>query len=179
MVRLLIQDVTMVKTDQIHLHVRLRGGQTTSLTTPIPLKAWQARQTNPATLATLDRLLDDHTDAETAELLNRDGHRSGEGKPFTGRIVLELRISNRLPSHAERLRANGLLTLNETAQCLGVHPMTIKRWGHAGLLPSRKANDKNERLYEPPDPGDPRLTARMGSRLDKRVRIGPTPGGAL
>jgi hypothetical protein len=57
--------------------------------------------------------------------------------------------------------------------------MTIKRWGHAGLLPSRKANDKNERLYEPPDPGDPRLTARMGSRLDKRVRIGPTPGGAL
>jgi hypothetical protein len=179
MVRLLIEDVTLVKTDQIHLHVRLRGGQTTSLTIPIPLKAWQARQTNPDTLATLDRLLDNHTDAETANLLNQDGHRSGEGKPFTGRIVLELRISNHLPSHAQRLRAQGLLTLTQIAQRLSVHPTTIKRWHHAGLLSSRKANDKNERLYEPPALSDPRLTAHMGSRLDKRVCIKPTPGGAL
>ena len=179
MVRLLIEDVTLVKTDQIHLHARLRGGQTTSLTTPIPLKAWQARQTNPGTLATLNRLLDDHTDAETAKLLNQDGHRSGEDKPFTGRIVLELRIGNHLPSHAKRLRAKGLLTLTEIAHRLGVHPMTIKRWHNAGLLPSHKANDKNERLYESPAPGDPRLTSHMGSRLDKRVRIGSTPGGAL
>jgi DNA invertase Pin-like site-specific DNA recombinase len=179
MVRLLIEDVTLVKTNQIHLHVRLRGGQTTSLTIPIPLKAWQARQTNPDTLATLDRLLNDHTDAETAKLLNTSGHRSGEGKPFTGRIVLELRIGNHLPSHAERLRANGLLTLTQIAERLDVHPTTIKRWHHAGLLSSRKANDKNERLYEPPIPGDPRLTTHMGSRLDKRVRIESTPGGAL
>jgi len=56
------------------------------------------------TLAALDQLLDEHTDAETAQQLNAAGHRSGEGKPFTGRIVLELRRSNNLPSHAERLR---------------------------------------------------------------------------
>ena len=31
MVRLLVDDVTLHKTDRIHLHVRLRGGQTTSL----------------------------------------------------------------------------------------------------------------------------------------------------
>jgi len=179
MVRLLIEDVTLVKTDQIHVHVRLRGGQTTSRTIPIPLKAWQTRQTNPNTLATLDRLLNDHTDAETAELLNAAGHRSGEGKSFTGRIVLELRISNHLPSHAERLHANGLLTLPEIAHQLNVHPTTIKRWHHAGLLTSHKANDKNERLYEPPIPGDPRLDKHMGSRLDKRLCTQPTPGGAL
>jgi DNA invertase Pin-like site-specific DNA recombinase len=179
MVRLLIDDVTLVKTDRIHLHVRLRGGQTTTLTIPIPLKAWQARQTNPDTLATLDRLLDEHTDAETAQLLNQDGHRSGEGKPFTARIVLDIRRSNNLPSHADRLRVKGLLTLTELADHLAVHSTTIKRWHHAGLLPSHKANDKNERLYEPPAPGDPRLTRRMGSRLDQRVCIGPTPGGAL
>jgi DNA invertase Pin-like site-specific DNA recombinase len=179
MVRLLIEDVTLTKTDQIHIHVRLRGGQTTSLTIPIPLKAWQTRQTNPNTLATLDQLLNDHTDAETAKLLNAAGHRSGEGKSFTGRIVLELRISNHLPSHAERLHANGLLTLPEIARQLNVHPTTIKRWHHAGLLTSRKANDKNERLYEPPTPGDPRLAKHMGSRLGKRVCTQPTPGGAL
>ena len=88
MVRLLVDDVTLHKTDRIHLHVRFRGGQTTSLVVAIPPKAWQVRQTHPDTLAALDRLLDTHTDAQTAEALNAAGHRSGEGKPFTARIVL-------------------------------------------------------------------------------------------
>ena len=179
MVRLLVDDVTLHKTDRIHLHVRLRGGQTTSLTVAIPPKAWQVRQTHPDTLAALDRLLDTHTDAETADALNAAGHRSGEGKPFTARIVLEVRRSNHLPSHADRLRAHGLLTKTELAARLGVHPSTVKSWTKAGILNSHKANDKNERLYEPPTPGDPRLTARQGSPLRKRVPTQPTPGGAL
>ena len=127
-VRLLVDDVTLHKTDHIHLHVRFRGGQTTSLAVPIPPKAWQARQTDPDTLAMLDRLLDNHTDAETADALNTAGHRSGAGKPFTARIVLEARRSNKLPSHADRLRANGLLTKTELAARLGVHPSTVKSW---------------------------------------------------
>jgi DNA invertase Pin-like site-specific DNA recombinase len=179
MARLLIEDVTLVKTDRIHLHVRFRGGQTESLTMPIPPKAWQARQTHPDALAALDRLLDDHTDAETAELLNEIGHRSGEGRPFTARIVLDLRGSNNLPSHADRLRAKGLLSIGEIAERLSVHISTIKAWHRAGLLASHKANDKNERLFEPPAAGDPRLVKRMGSRLDKRVPIRPAPGGAV
>ncbi|MET0993468.1 MAG: MerR family transcriptional regulator, partial [Mycobacterium sp.] len=169
MVRLLIDDVTLNKTDRIHLHVRLHGGQTTSLTVAIPPKAWQLRQTHPDTLAALDRLLDTHTDAQTADALNAAGHRSGEGKPFTARIVLEARRSNKLPSHAERLRANGLLTKTELAARLGVHESTVKSWTKAGILNFHKANDKNERLYEPPVPGDPRLAARQGSPLRKRV----------
>ena len=169
MVRLLVDDVTLHKTDRIHLHVRFRGGQTHSLVVAIPPKSWQVRQTHPDTLAALDRLLDTHTDAQTAEALNAAGHRSGEGKPFTARIVLDVRRSNHLPSHAERLRAQGLLTKTELAARLGVHASTVKSWTKAGILNSHKANDKNERLYEPPVPGDPRLTARQGSPLRKRV----------
>jgi DNA invertase Pin-like site-specific DNA recombinase len=177
--RLLIEDVTLAKTDQIHLHVRLRGGQTTTVTTPIPPNSWQARQTDPATLGLLDRLLDDHTDAETAAELNAAGHRSGEGKAFTPRIVLGLRRAHNLPSHRERLRARGLLTIGETAERLGLHASTIKAWHSAGLLESRKANDKNERLYLPPAPGDPRLVKRQGRRLADREPTEPRPGGAL
>jgi hypothetical protein len=162
--RLLIDDVTLVKTDQIRLHVRFRGGTTTSLAIPIPPPAWKARQTHPDTLALLDQLLDTHTDAEVAALLHQAGHRSGEGRPFTGRIVLGLRRDHHLASHAERL---------------GVHPSTIKHWHHAGLLQSQKANDKNERLYQPPTPGDPRLVKRMGSPLASRVRTQLAPGGAV
>jgi hypothetical protein len=100
MTRLLIDDVTLVKTDRIQLHVRFRGGQTISLTVPIPPPAWQARQTEPDTLAALDRLLDEHTDAQAAQRLNAAGHRSGERRPFTARIVGHLRRAHRLPSHA-------------------------------------------------------------------------------
>jgi DNA invertase Pin-like site-specific DNA recombinase len=177
--RLLIEDVTLTKTDQIHLHVRFRGGQTTSLTLPTPPNAWQQRQTRHDTLALTDRLLNEHTDAETAELLNQEGHRSGEGKPFTARIVLRLRRDHNLPSHAERLHTRGLLTLGEIADQLGVHTTTIKAWHRAGLLTSEKANEKNERLYQPPTPGGPRLLKQQGRRLSDREPAGSTTGGAV
>jgi hypothetical protein len=179
MVRLLVDDVTLHKTDNIHLHVRFRGGQTHSLVVPIPPTSWQARQTRPDTVAELDRLLDTHTDAQTADALNVAGHHSGENKPFTASIVVHIRRKYHLPSHAERLRAQGLLTTTELAQHLAVHPSTIKSWTKAGLLNSHKANDKNERLYQPPTAGDPHLTARQGSPLRKRVLTQPTTGGAL
>jgi DNA invertase Pin-like site-specific DNA recombinase len=177
--RLLIEDVTLDRTDQIHLHVRLRGDQTISLTTPIPLRAWQARQSHPDTIKLLNRLLDTHTDAETAEQLNHAGHLSGTGKPFTAAIVLHLRRNHDLPSHADRLRAQGLLTVDEIAKRLDIHPSTIKAWQRAGLLTAHKANDKNMLLYEPPTPGDPRLTKKQGRRLDRREPTQPRPGGAL
>jgi hypothetical protein len=179
MVRLLVDDVTLHKTDRIHLHVRLRGGQTRSLTIEIPPTAWQARQTRPDTVAALDRLLDTHTDAEAAEMLNSAGRRSGENKPFTAGIVIHLRQKYHLLSRAERLRAQGLLTTTELAQRLRVHPSTIKSWTKAVILNSHKANDKNERLYQPTIAGDPRLTAKQGSPLRKRVLTQPTTGGAL
>ena len=120
-----------------------------------------------------------HTDAEAAEALNAAGHRSGENKPFTAGIVVHVRRKYHLPSHAERLRAHGLLTTTELAQHLDVHPSTVKSWTKAGILNSHKANDKNERLYQPPTADDPRLTTRQGSPLRKRVPTQPTTGGAL
>jgi DNA invertase Pin-like site-specific DNA recombinase len=179
MARLLIDDVTMVKTDRIHLHVRFRGGQVTSLSVPIPPPAWKTWETDPAIIATLNQLLNDHTDAEAAAALNAAGHRSGKGKPFTGRIVLDLRRSHHLPSHADRLRARGLLTLPEIAAQLGVHISTIKAWRRAGLLTAHKANDKNIPLFDPPSPADPRLIKRQGSKLASRAHTATTPGGAV
>ncbi len=177
--RLLIEDVTLNKTDQLHLHVRFRGGQTTSLTVPIPLDAWKARKTDPDTFAMLNRLLDHHTDGETAEQLNAAGRRSGTNKPFTAHIVLQIRNAHQLPSHQDRLRAQGLLTIDETAHTLGVHVSTIKAWHRAGLLTSHKANDRNERLFDPPDPNDPRLKVRQGWPLHNRKSIEPSRRGAL
>ena len=92
---------------------------------------------------------------------------------------MHVRRKYHLHSHADRLRAQGLLTADELAQRLCVHRSTVKGWTKAGILNSHKANDKNERLYEPPIAGDPRLTVRQGSPLRKRVLTQPTTGGAL
>ena len=140
---------------------------------------WQARQTNPDTFKLLDQLLHDHTDAEAAQQLNAAGRRTGTNKPFTAHIVMHIRRANDLASHADRLRARGLLTIDETAQRLGVHTSTIKAWHRAGLLTSHKANDRNERLFDAPDPDDPRLQRRMGCPLRDRELTSPSRQGAL
>jgi DNA invertase Pin-like site-specific DNA recombinase/DNA-binding transcriptional regulator YiaG len=177
--RLLLEDVTIAKTDHIHLHVRFRGGQTTTLVLPIPLSGGQAHQTHPDTLAELDRLLDTHTDAQAAHALNAGGHHSGTGQSFTPSIVLHLRRCNNLPSHLERLRAQGLLTISELAERVGVSTTTIKAWHRAGLIPSHQANDKNIRLFDPPTPGDPKYAKRQGIRYDKRPPIQPSTRSAI
>jgi DNA-binding transcriptional regulator YiaG len=82
----------------------------------------------------------------TVEALNAAGHRSGQGKPLTARIVLEARRSNNLPSHADRLRAQGLLTNTELAAQLGVQPSTVKSWTRTGILNSHKADNSSRYL---------------------------------
>jgi MerR HTH family regulatory protein len=179
MARLLIEDVTINKADKIYLDVRFRGGKTESLVIPLPLTGGQARQTDPGTLALLDQILEEHTNAQAAKFLNQAGHRSGTGHAFTPKIVLHLRRSNGLPSHFERLTARWLLSIPEVADRLGVHPSTVKAWHRGGLLVSHQANDKNVRLFDPPTLDDPRLLKKMGSSLAKRAPTPPPTGGAV
>ena len=179
MVRLLIEDVTLTRDQHITAHARLKGGQTHTLTVPLPPPVWQARQTNPDTFKLIDQLLDDHTDAQTAEQLNQAGRRTGTGQPFTALSIIRLRQDHNLASHRQRLRARGLLTVAETAQRLGVSTSTIKNWHAAGLLTGHKASERNELLYEPPDEHDPRLRKHVGWRLTNRHPHQSTPGGAV
>ena len=80
MVRLLIEDVTLIKTKQITAHVRFKGGTTQTLTLPIPLSAGEARRTGADVVGEIDRMLDQHTDTQIASRLNQRGLRSGTGE---------------------------------------------------------------------------------------------------
>src|SRR6266536_1982523 len=120
--RLLISDVTLTRPDQITAHVRLRGGQDHSLHLPIPLAAWQLRQTPPEVVSAIDELLDDHTDAQIATILSARGLISGTGQPLHARLIGQIRTHYQLPSHTQRLRDTGLLTLAEIARRLAIHP---------------------------------------------------------
>jgi DNA invertase Pin-like site-specific DNA recombinase len=151
MARLLIEDVTLVKgKEQVAVHIRFRGGETRSLSVPIPPPAWKVRQTPDNVVAKIDRLLEDHIDSEIAAILNKEGMLSGERRPFGRITVWRIRRDYSLKSRYRRLRARGMLTQVEIGKKLNVLPPTIRRWRSAGLLKAHAYSERNEYLYEPP-----------------------------
>jgi DNA invertase Pin-like site-specific DNA recombinase len=176
MVRLLLEDVTLTKGDAITAGVRFRGGASRSLRLALAQPAWQLRQTSAAVVAEIDALLDAHTEGEIARMLNARGRVSGEGLPFHACMVRRLRRDYQLKPRYDRLREDGMLTLDETADLLGVSPHTVKIWRRRGLLLAHAYNDKNECLYE--HPGDEPPGKQQGSSLSQRRRfplVAPNP----
>ncbi len=165
-VRLLVEDVTLLRRDEITAHVRFKGGATQTLSLPLPPSAWQMRQTPQQIVVKIDRLLDSHTDSQIASILNDRGHISGEGKAFNRFIVQKIRRKYGLKSRYQRLRDAGLLTIQEVADLLHVHEKTIKTWRDNGLLLAVAFNDKNECLYPHPGPNSP--VKQQGTKLSER-----------
>ena len=163
MIRLLLEDVTLIKiADGLTAHLRFRGGATTTLTLARALSAWQLRETSTEIVGLIDQLLTQHTDAETATILNERGYLSGTRQPFHRGMVQHIRHRYQLRSRYARLRARGLLTRHEIADRLKVSTDTVKIWARPGLLRRHPCNDKHECLYEPPGP-TVRMTARPAS----------------
>jgi hypothetical protein len=148
--RLLLEDVTLRKGDDLVVQVRFRGGATETLTLPRPRPVILDRQTDPAIVAALDRLLETQTDGGAAAALNAAGYHSRDGRVFHRQLVVDLRRSHQLPSHKDRLRSRGWLTEPEMAAALGVATQTVEAWWRRGYLRAERANEKGERLYEPP-----------------------------
>jgi len=169
MIRLLIEDVTLRKQDDITANVRFKGGSHQTVVIPRPLRAWEIRQTDAEVVTEIDRLLNDHTIGQLAGILNERGFRSGEGCAFTNRIVARLCREYRLKSRHDRLREAGKLTQAEIAEQLHVTTTTVKVWRRHGLLRGYPYNDKNECLYDPPDHAAPAKS--QGRKLSERRRF--------
>jgi DNA invertase Pin-like site-specific DNA recombinase len=170
MVRLILDDVTLAKTPEgLTAHVRFRGGATTSLQLPPALAAWQRRQTSPDVVARVDRGLDHATPGEIAAQLNAEGYVSGAGRAFHLRLVERIRHDYDLRPRYDRLRAQGMLTLDEMARLLTIDPKTVKTWARRDLLRAHAYNDKRECLYE--HPGHPLPVKMQGRKIsDSRRR---------
>jgi Recombinase zinc beta ribbon domain len=120
-VRLVIEDVTVLKAEQIVAHIRFKGGAMQTIAVPLPPPFAQSRLTAPETLAAMDRLLEEYTDAGVAAQLNQQGYRTFDGLPFQSIQVSQLRRHHGLADRFARLRARGLLTADELAQSYGGH----------------------------------------------------------
>src|SRR5262245_7214712 len=168
MLRLLIEDVTLLRDQTIQLHIRWKGGATTTLECPRPLRAPDLRRTPAATVEMIRALATERTDRQIATILNERWLRTGTGRPFRRGHVQGVRHAYAIPSFAEHLRSAGWLTVPEMATQLDVHYTTAKRWACEGVLPAVRADDKGTILFEPPTGPLPR--AHPGKRFRDRRR---------
>ena len=149
MVRLLVEDVTLIKDRGITAHIRFKGGTTHTITLPPPPPIAQLRK-NPAHLvAEVDRLLDDYTHAQIAAILTHKGMRTVDGAALHRLNIRHIQEAYGLLPRYDRLRNRGMLTLSELAEQIGVARATVKNWNQAGFLRSHLYNDRNDCLFEP------------------------------
>jgi hypothetical protein len=135
MVRLLLEDVTLHKGDNILVQVRFKGGALRTLELPSPLPFCVAARTKPEVIDEIDRLLGEHTYEEIVEILNARGFRSGEGRVFNLSILGRLCKKSGLKSRRQRLREAGLITR------LGPH---AAQSGGTDIITGRARSDANQ-----------------------------------
>jgi DNA invertase Pin-like site-specific DNA recombinase len=151
MLGLLIEDVTLIQGDPIDVHVRFRGGQTTSLSVSRPRPPQRACNVQPEVIRELDVLLENCSDREAAARLNARGHRNWLDQPFTTRRLVQLRQSVGLKTRFQRLRAQGFLTAREMARQLGLCVERTYRLGRDGILPQQRYGRGHRCLFAPLD----------------------------
>ena len=174
MVALLIEDVTLIRDQKIDIHVRFRGGQTTSLSVDRPKPMALVRKTLPAVVNKLDQLLDTCSDREAAVQLNALGHRNWKGEAFTTKRAAYVRQMYGLKSRFDRLRARGYLTGNEVAQQLRICISRVHDLGRKGILPRTSYGNEERCLYKPLN-GAMLVNGRGGRGSTTHPRLIPAP----
>jgi hypothetical protein len=185
--RLLLADITLARTDNITVHIRLRGGQDHTLTLPLPL-GLLANPPNPADVVSqIDTLLEEHTDSQIADLLTHQGLTSGTGQPLHARLVRQIREAYQLRSHtqpefgvdpSERDRIQ-----REHIQLGGVQQHVLARPGRPQLPvdPVRAIGDVPIPLRAQPERRMPLLQLLQHSKRRRPARhchhVRPEPGG--
>ena len=137
------QDLKVIGVD-----IRFKGGATKSLHLPAPVLAWELNRTSNALIDRIDTLLDEHTDAEIADILNCEGKTSAAGLMLNPVAVGTIRRRAGLKSRYERLREQDLLTLREAAVKLDISTKTLREWAAARIIKTYQFNDRNSYLYE-------------------------------
>jgi DNA invertase Pin-like site-specific DNA recombinase len=168
MLRLLIEDVTLVKKRNIQIHIRWKAGATTSLERPLPLSAPDLVRTPVETVELIRALATEQTDAQIARTLNARSLRTGRKHAFTRLIVRHIRNAYGIRSYVQHLRSHGWLTAPEIAVQIGVHFRTARRFATEGVLHAVHADDRGLVLFEPVT--GPLPQAHPGKRFRDRRR---------
>jgi len=179
----IIEDATLIKLPEkgmTQTHVRFKGGHTETLTTINTKSSSQQVKTSPQVVELVDKLLEQHTCGEIADLLNEKGLRPGGSvRPgrdqvcFTALSVYYLTHRYKLRSRYDRLRDQGMLTKAEMALRLNIHETTLTRWVSHGLI-LKHAYNAHAYLYEQPSGPLPTKHCSRWDRLEDRRKANHT-----
>jgi len=137
LLRCLIEEVQLRTEKSVHaVRIVWKAGATTDREVP-RMKPGTAHRTPEETVALIRTLAKEFDDAQIARILNRQGRRSGLGKPFTQQSVMSLRGNYRIPKCPMRQAKDpveGPFTADEAARELGVTMSTVHRWLREGVL---------------------------------------------
>ena len=142
-VRLLIKDVMLTKLETtIRVDVRWQTQACSTLEVARPKRSYVIRRTAPEVIERLRQLVRDHTDMETAQCLNDEGYRSGQGGAFTRNKVKWLRHAYGIKSGCPLRpvacptgqRGDGRYSARAAAELLNVSVDTIADWCRSGTL---------------------------------------------
>src|SRR5437762_5730175 len=142
MLRLLIKDITVEKLGAEHkqllVHIRWQGGACTNRSVQLPLNIAD-RLRYPATVVQRVReLAQALLDVQIADQLNREGHSSAKGMPYTTKIVQWIRWRYQIPP--AKLKKPEELTVQQLAQRFGVSPGVVYYWIEHGIVRARRLN---------------------------------------
>src|SRR5439155_283167 len=129
MLRLLIKDITVEKPShqkQLLVHIRWQGGACTNVSVPLPPNIADCVRYPSAVVDRVRDLAQSLPNAEIAERLNREGHVSALGKPFTGSIIQWIRYRYQIPKIT--LACPEELTVEQVAKRFGVSPNVVYYW---------------------------------------------------
>jgi len=157
MARLLIEDVTRRRDAySVTLFIRFKAGAILTRMVRLSRSGNKATMSDPALIAQIDELTEQHTAGEVAIKLNEAGIPHPTRGDFDTNAVVYLLKRFKLPSRYQRLRVRGYWTQEEVAERFGVSVQTVPRWRKMGWIHAMYYNDQKEYLYEPFFEGLPR-----------------------
>jgi excisionase family DNA binding protein len=168
LLRCLIEEVQLVtEPDRYRVRIVWKGGEVTDCEVRRQAKG-EGNRTPEETVELVHRLAAEFDDAQIARILNKQGRRSGSGRPFTKEAVRCIRRDREIPKcprQAVRDPREGPFTADEVAAQLGVATSTIHRWLSEGVLPGTQLTA-----------GAPWRIA-LTDDLRRRLAVGEAPDG--
>ena len=150
LIGLLIDDVTLTLADDVRIGIRYRGGRTETHHIDRPKRIFDIRRTPQVIIDTVDKLLENAGDAQTAKELNTLGFTNFQNLPYKEFSVMRIRNAYGLKSHFERVHARGYKTQKELAAQFNVTKTTISKWAREGVFQLAFGHPGTKyRLYEP------------------------------
>lgn len=117
----------------IHLKVHWVTGASHALKVTLPTKN-ETLRTDPQIIESIRELGTEYKAREIADILNKAGRKTKQGKQFTDDVVRRLRHRCRFLGRTDQSdsKSGDMYTMQEAAKVLGMHPNTVALWRQQG-----------------------------------------------